>query len=154
VILATIIIIFGSIAYYFSSNLTTTATNSYTSSASTSQQAIAERLGFENVLYNSSPATLTVYIINSGSTSNVQINTVFIYDVNHSLVGQPQQGSQPGNIFNLYNIDNNAPIQSNSLNVGQEGYLTVPNVSLMHGSIYTVQLITKNGSNFNYEFYA
>ena len=154
VILATIVIVFGSVAYYFSSNLTTNATNSYTSSMSTSQQAISERIGFENVLYNSSSGTVTVYIINSGSTNNVQINTVFIYDVNHNIIGSPQQGTQSGNIFSLYNISTGTLIQNNGLNVGQEAYFTVPSNSLSHGSIYNIQLITKNGSNFNYEFYA
>ena len=81
VLLASIIIIFGSVAYYYSSNLTTTSTNNYSSSLSNSQQAITERIGFENVFYYSnSPANLTVYIINSGIANNVQINSVFLYD--------------------------------------------------------------------------
>ena len=54
VLLAAIIIVFGSVAYYYASNLTTTATNNYSSSLSDSQQAIAERIGFENVVYDSS----------------------------------------------------------------------------------------------------
>ena len=54
VLLASIVIIFGSVAYYYATNLTTTASNNYSSSVSNSQQSIAERIGFENVVYNSS----------------------------------------------------------------------------------------------------
>jgi len=49
-ILAAIVIVFGSIAYYFANNLTTTTTNNYVSSLSNSQQAISERIAFEDVL--------------------------------------------------------------------------------------------------------
>ena len=59
-LLAAIILVFGSVAYYYASNATSTATNSYVSTLSNSQQAIAERIAFENVVYTpsqSSPAT-------------------------------------------------------------------------------------------------
>jgi hypothetical protein len=154
-ILATIIIVFGTVAYYYSSNLTSSATNSFTNSMSSSQQSISERIGFENVLYNSSLRTLTVYIINCGSANNLQINSVFIYDNDHNIVGQPFSDAQ---ISLLQPIDHGTPtptpITGNRLNVGQEGYFTVSSNSLSSGSLYTVQLITKNGSNFNYAFYA
>ena len=136
VLLASMIIVFGSVAYYYSTNITTNATNSYVNSMSGSQQSIAERIGFENVAYNSSsPAKLTVYIINSGSTNNLQINS-------------------------LKPIDSGVPTPNSGLNVGQEAYFTITlgkdasgnNISLTSGSIYTINLITKNGSDFNYEF--
>jgi hypothetical protein len=154
-ILATIIIVFGTVAYYYSSNLTSSATNSYTNSMSTSAQSISERIGFENVLYNSSTGTLTIYIINCGSANNVQINSIFIYDNNHNIVGQPFSGNQ---ISPFQPIDRSTPtptpITGNRLNVGEEGYFAVSINSLSSGSIYTIQLITNNGSNFNYAFYA
>jgi hypothetical protein len=156
VLLATIIIIFGSVAYYYSTNLTTTATNNYSSSLSDSQQAIAERIGFENVVYNgSSPANLTVSIINCGSANNVQINSVFLYDSSHNIVGAYS-------ISALKPIDSavQAPTSISSLNVGKEGCFTVAlgkdtsgnDISLSSGSIYTIHLITKSGSAFDYEF--
>jgi hypothetical protein len=153
VLLATIIIIFGSVAYYYSSNLTQTATNNYVSTISNSQQAMAERVGFENVVYNnqSSPATLTVYIINCGSANNVQINSVFIYDESHNIVGGSPYSD--GSISTLTFIDGEA-IASNSLNVGQEGAFTitlVPGASLPN-PVYTIHLITKSGSYFDYDF--
>jgi hypothetical protein len=161
VLLATIIIIFGSVAYYYSTNLTTTATNNYSSSLSDSQQAIAERIGFENVVYNSSsPANLTVSIINCGSANNVQINSVFLYDSSHNIVGA--YSFSGGSISTLKPIDSAVPTPTpiSSLNVGKEGSFTVTlgkdtsgnNISLSSGSIYTIHLITKSGSAFDYEF--
>jgi hypothetical protein len=160
VLLATIIIIFGSVAYYYSTNLTTTATNNYSSSLSDSQQAIAERIGFENVVYNSfSPANLTVSIINCGSANNVQINSVFLYDSSHNIVGA--YSFSGGSISALKPIDSAVPAPTiSSLNVGKEGCFTVAlgkdtsgnDISLSSGSIYTIHLITKSGSAFDYEF--
>ena len=57
------------------------------STLSNSQQSIAERIGFENVVYSLSPANLTVYIINSGGANNIKINSIFIYDSSHNIVG-------------------------------------------------------------------
>jgi hypothetical protein len=157
VLLATIIIVFGSVAYYYSSNITRTATSDYVSSLSGSQQAIAERIGFENVVYNQTSKTLTVYIINCGIANNLQINSIFIYDSNHNIVGQPYSGS-----FILQPIVNGGPsptpITSNSLNIGKEASFSLTQVTksnnqpLGSGSIYIIHLITKNGSTFDYEF--
>ncbi len=156
VLLAAIILLFGSVAYYYSSNATTTATNNYASTLSNSQQSIAERIGFENVVYSPSPANLTVYIINSGGSNSVKIDSMFIYDTNHAIVGV-YSGSQ---ISALYPITSVKPsptsITGNALNIGKEALFFVnPSVivpSLKIGSIYTIHLITQSGSAFDYEF--
>jgi archaellum component FlaF (FlaF/FlaG flagellin family) len=159
VLLATIIIIFGSVAYYYSSNITTVATNNYVSALSDSQQSMTERISFENVVYDQSSTTLTVYIFNCGSTNNVKINSVFIYDSNHNIEGTPYSGSQ---ILPLQPIDERAPtptpITGNALNVGKEAFFDVLNVKSTSGtplndnSIYTIHLITQSGSHFDYDF--
>jgi hypothetical protein len=159
VLLATIIIVFGSVAYYYASNITTAATNNYVGTLSDSQQSIGERIGFENVAYDQSSKTLTVYIVNCGSTNNVKINVVFIYDSNHDIVGNPYSGSQ---ISSLRPIDNRTPtptpLPGNALNVGKEASISVLNVQstsgtpLAIGSIYTIHLITQSGSFFDYDF--
>jgi hypothetical protein len=153
VLLATIIIVFGSVAYYYASNITTAATNNYVGTLSDSQQSIAERIGFENVVYSSSsPATLTVYIVNCGSANNVKIGSVFLYDSSHNIVGVYSGSSQISGLSPL-----GTPIVGNALNVGQEGYFVVtllpaPVPSLTSGSIYTIHLTTQSGSYFDYEF--
>ena len=160
VLLASIILVFGSVAYYYASNLTTTSANNYSSSLSDSQQAISERIGFENVVYDSvSPAKLTVYIINCGSANSVKINSVFIYDSNHNIVGVYSSNSADS-ISALKPINSVVPIPTPipSLNVGKEAYFTLGKdttgngISLTPGSIYIIHLITKSGSAFDYEF--
>ena len=163
VLLATIIITLGSITYYYATNLTTSATNSYSNSLSDSQQAVGERIGFENVLYNSSsPVRLTVYVINSGLANNIQLNSAFLYDSNHNIVGV--YSISGGSISPLRPINSVTPSPTplSGLNVGQEGYFKVTlgkdpsgnNISLKPGSFYTLHLITLSGSVFNYDFTA
>jgi hypothetical protein len=161
VLLATIIITFGSLTYYFATNLTTSATNSYSSSLSDSQQAVGERIGVENVLYNSSsPVSLTAYIINSGLANNIQINSAFLYNSNHIIVGAYSVSG--GSISSLKSINSVTPSPTpiSGLNVGQEGYFKVTlgkdtsgnNISLISGSFYTLHIVTKSGSVFDYDF--
>jgi hypothetical protein len=152
ILLASIIILFGSVAYYFSSNIAKTSTDNYVSTISDSQQAISESVGFENVIYtNSNPATLAVYILNCGIANNLKINSVFIYNSTRSIIGSPYSGSQ---ISSLVSIVGGSPIVGNCLNVGQEGYFTITSSSLtlVSGSTYTIRLITQAGSNFDYDF--
>lgn len=150
VLLATIIIVFGSVAFYYSSNLTTTATNNYVSTLSNSQQAISERIGFENVVYtSSSTATLTVYIINCGSANNVQISSVFLYDHIQNIIGAYSGIAEISGLNSM-----GTPIMGNALNVGQEGYFSV-NLGTgvyLTNSIYTIHLITQSGGTFDYQF--
>ena len=90
--------------------------------SSNSQQAIAERIGFEDVQHTSS--TLTIYIINCGSANNVQINSVFIYDSSNNIVGV-YPGS-PSQISYLYTIGGSGTLingDGKSLNIGQGSLL-------------------------------
>ena len=161
VLLASIILIFGSVAYYYSNSLITKSTNNYSSSLTNSQQAVAERIGFENVIYNSSsPATLIVYIINSGIANNVQINSVFLYDSNQNIVGAYSVSGGSISALDLIGSSVTPPTPISGLNVGGEAYFTITlgtnssgnNISLISGSIYNINLVTKSGSTFDYEF--
>ena len=86
VLLAVIVISIGSIAFYYSNNLTTSATNDFLDLTSNSKQQVSERIAFENVVYTASNSTLKVYIINCGSANNLQLDTLFLYDENRQLV--------------------------------------------------------------------
>ena len=153
ILLATIVIIFGSVAFYYSNNITSTATNQYVNAASNVQQSLGERVGFEAITYSSSSKTLTVNIINSGSSNNLQINSVYLYDTSNTLVG----GSPYSGNFQLKNIDTDSAIGTNSLNAGAQGYFVVTlsaGNSLTPGSVYHIRLFTVSGSSFDYEFTA
>jgi hypothetical protein len=150
VLLASIIIAFGSVAYYYSSNLTRNATNDYVKTLSDSQQAMSERIAFENVVYSSSPNTLKIYVLNCGSANNIKINSIFLYDENHAITGgSPYSGST---ISVLKTIEEDTPIADNSLNVGKEGYFTVTLSTSLVDPFYTIHLITQSGSYFDYDF--
>ena len=151
ILLAVIVIVIGSIAFYFSNNITKTASDQYSGTLSDSQRAISERLSFENVNYTSS--SLDIYLINCGAASSVQVNSIFIYDGNHNIVGSPYSDSSQ--ISPFYQIDGApfTPIYGNQLNIGQEGHFIV-NLSgtLANGTIYDIHLITKGGSSYDYQF--
>jgi flagellin-like protein len=162
VILVAIVVVFGSLAYYFSSNLTNNATNNYVGSVATSQQSDGERLAFENVIYTpsslSSPATLKVYVLNSGISNNLQIDTIFIYNSNsssHTLLAyySHTKFNSPGV------VDLNTLTPRSGLNIGEEGNFTVTlnptslgPVPSLKGTVCDLRITTESGSAFDYEF--
>jgi uncharacterized protein (UPF0333 family) len=158
VLLAAIIIVVGSVAYFYASNVVTTSTNDYSSTITNSQQAIGERLAFENVVYNASSTNrLTVYIMNCGGSNGVKLNTAYLYDSKHNIVAV--FSSQNANsISPLKSIDSPSATPSSSLNVGKECYFTLGKdtsgntFTLSTSQIYTIHLITKSQGAFDYDF--
>jgi flagellin-like protein len=145
-ILAAIVIIAGAFAYNYANTTTTVATNSYVSSAINAQNALSERVGFENVIYSQTSNDLTVSIINCGSV-NLQVKYFFIKNAQNQLVISPMslppltplQGSQIGSDDNL--------------NVGKEGsFIVILTPGLNTSSTYILTLITARGSSFDYIF--
>ena len=161
-ILAAIVITFGSVAYYYANNVTTNATNDYVASVESSQQSISERVGFQDAVFiqddiSSSP-TLTVYIINCGRAHNLQVNAVILdeYDIHtndlisttpYNILPNTQTSAPPSTFIKI-----NDGGEVKSLNVGDEGFFTInlaPGTSLSPGH-YNIQLITQRGSSFDY----
>jgi flagellin-like protein len=154
-ILAAIVITFGTVAYYYTSNVTTNATNEYVKSVADSKVSISERVGFENVVYSQNPVNFKIYIINCGSSNNIELNTLYVYNSNGQLVGYNATLSTNSP---LRNIDTDALIPNNSLHLGQEGYFNAQltktgtgTISSLASGLYTVHLITKGGSTFDYQ---
>jgi hypothetical protein len=92
---------------------------------------LQERLSFEYVSYNSH--TLTVYLLNSGTSNNVNVTSVQI------------GSSAPLSVTNLYLLNGTSV---KSLTTGQDGYFTVSGVTLNQGTTYTIRVITSRGSTF------
>ena len=156
-LLVGIVITFGTVTYFYVSNVTSTATNDYVSSVADSKQTISERIGFENVVYTSNPANLRFYIINCGSTNNLQLNALFVYNSNQQLVGYS------GDLFTnspLRDIDvAGNPIAGNSLSIGEEAYFDAKltktgadTVASLSAGVYSIHLITKGEGRFDYQF--
>lgn len=138
-ILALIIIVFGTFAYYYASSMTSNATNSYVADASNAQTALSERIGFENVIYDSVSKVLTATVINCGKANSLQTQYLLIYSDQHQLVGNPYtvQFTKLGG-------------SGNSLNIGDEGYFTVTLSPAPSGSFFIIHLVTTRGSSFDY----
>jgi flagellin-like protein len=153
-ILAAIVIVFGSFAYYYASNVTTNATNNYVSSVADSKQSVSERVGFENVVYSPNPLNFKVYIINCGAY-NLQLDSLIVFDSNHNVIGYNSTlySNSP-----LRSIDGDALIPGNSLAIGKDGYFNArltktgtDTIASLASGVYTIHLITKGESTSDYQ---
>ena len=155
-ILATIVIIFGTVAYYYASNVTTSATNSYVSSVADSKQSVSERVSFENVVYSQNPgrANFKVYVVNSG-TYNLQLDSLIVFNSSRQVIGYNATlyTNSP-----LKNIDDNSLIAGNSLAIGKDGYFEArltktgtDTVTSLTTGVYTIHIVTKGGSTSEYQ---
>jgi flagellin-like protein len=134
VLLAAIIIIFGTSAYYYASNVTSSATDQLTSAISDSRRSLTERISYEYVRYNQ--PQLIVFIINSGSTP-VGVNSLIIFQ------GQNIIGNFP--VTNLKDTATNQGITVLSEGKGANFFITPPNLN----GLYTLRVVTKEGSVFD-----
>jgi flagellin-like protein len=174
-LLCAIVITFGSVAYYYASNVTTDATNEFSKSVAESQQTISQRIAVESVYFNPSDhyydpnpsPTLTVYVINYGLGYDIKINSILlkVYDNNHNLLttnpynispNTKSSATNPSGPLNMIALNAGPTILS--LNPGEEGFFVVklndvfsPSIvtSLNNGQ-YSIQLITSSGSSFEY----
>ena len=158
-ILIGIIIVFGSAAYLYANNVTSSATNQLGSSIADSQKSMSQRLSFEFVSYSypgTSPSVFTFYVLNNGESYSVKFTSLLIIDSQGNIVG-----SRDFPTSQLKDID---PPQSgiSELTPGDEGFFTVaidlrnPPVtgsyvdlrSPGHDKLYTLHLITEGGNYF------
>jgi hypothetical protein len=160
-LLASIVITFGTVAYYYANNVTKTTTNNYVDSVVATQQSVSERVGFEQVFYTKPnlglnpqvPGTLRVSIINSGFSNGLNISYLFLYDSSDKLLGYFPLATK------LSPIEGGPPF-INGLNIHDEGSFTgslktatgaiLP--ELTHGTMYRIHLLTEKGSTFDYEY--
>jgi hypothetical protein len=117
------------------------ARDQYSQSISQSQDAVGERLSFEYISYLNNQ--LTVNVINSGQTGDLQIARVNILDSEHNIVSTIDNAS-------LMEITTNLPITDsnnhNGLDAGKEGYFTI-NAALSSG-YYTFNVVSERGRNY------
>lgn len=140
-ILAAVVVIAGTAAYIYATNATTTATNQYIDSTTANQQAISERIGFENVAYDPSTQALTVYIINCGNMPNLKITGLIIFnDADNSLL-------EYHHVTALYDIDTGTQIES--LNLRQEAKFTVTLQEPLPED-FRIRIVTRRGNSFDY----
>ncbi len=159
VVLSTLIITAGVLAagiavLYWAYSWGNIADQQYSSSATASQNAMSEMIGFEYITYsNSPPCNLTIYIINCGLTNGLNISRIYVWNNQSQFVGTFPVASQTTII--LMNTTTNMPIPNNQLNKGNDAYfnVTIPQGTLISSSYYTIQVVTQRGRNFDGAFY-
>lgn len=97
---------------------------------------LKERLTFEYVYYNRSTSALRVYLMNSGTISNVTIQAVYVSNATWFY----SDSSISLKFFNGTSVS--------SLSKGSEGYFEIATIYLGVNSTYSVRGVTGRGSGF------
>jgi hypothetical protein len=153
-ILVGIVVICGAVAYASANNIISANTSNYAATVQNDQNALSERIGFENVAYDAASNTITVSIVNCGSANDLRIQYLFLYNVTsnqHQLIGY---FADPV----LMSLDES--VAGNGLNILKEAYFDVDlgclsppfEMNLSPGTVYIVHLITQRGSSSDYTF--
>jgi len=103
---------------------------------------LKERLAFEYVFYDNNAKNVSVYVMNSGTINSINITTVYVsnatwFTSNSSITLKFLNGTS-----------------TNDLDIGEEGYFVLRQVSLVTGNSYSVKIITGRGSTFESTFVA
>lgn len=93
---------------------------------------LRERVTFEYIYYNHTGNILKVFLMNSGTIGNVSIANVYINNTSYGT--------------RALNLLSNTP--TSSLNATQEGYFSIPSLSLALGKNCPIMIVTGRGSNF------
>ncbi|MFP3984952.1 MAG: hypothetical protein ACLFU9_03165 [Candidatus Bathyarchaeia archaeon] len=105
---------------------------------------LKERLAFEHVFYSSGNSELWIYLINCGTINEVSIQAVYVRNATwYRMFSQSE--------FDLKYLNQTS---TQSLNIGEGGYLVLSQISLVSGRSYSVRIVTGRGSNFDYTFVA
>jgi len=147
VALSTMIITAGVVAMgitvlYWAYSAGDLANKQYSDTIAVGSNAVVERLAFEYIDYSGSQ--VTVNMINWGKANNVSIARVYVWDNNHELVGSFSD-------IVLFDIGTSQPIESNTLDVGDEGYFSIIS-PLPPNSYFNIRVVTERGRNFDSSF--
>jgi len=119
---------------------------------------LKERLAVEHIFYNKSSNSIRVYLLNSGATDDVKIQSVHIAD--------GEDLHQTFSSLSLYFFngtlvpDEDGDGEDDGLDMGEEGYVVLPNPpdpalpTLTAGTYYYVRVVTERGSLFDSGFVA
>jgi hypothetical protein len=125
------------------------ANKQYMDNMQSGSNALGERIAFEYISYSGSD--LTVNMINWGKTNNVTIARVYIYDGSHEAIG-----TYSGNDTALRDIGTHNEIAEKGLNVGKDGCIIINLGSALNSysnsTIFTIQVVTERGRNFEGSF--
>jgi hypothetical protein len=122
------------------------ANRQYSKNVVASSNAVEERLGFEYVSYSSTSNVLTVNVLNWGAAKGLNISRVYLWDSQHNPIGTSYAPSA------LRNVTTSGLIQSNTLNIQDEGYFTIKPSGTLSSGFYNIRIVTARGRNFEGTF--
>jgi hypothetical protein len=120
------------------------ANQQYSQTIQGNQNATSELVTFEYITY--SEPKITVYLINCGQADDLAVARIYLWDNSGQAI--TYLPDDPGLKFTA----NSSRIDSNSLDVGQEGYFTVTIDTSLHPGYYSLRLVTERGRNFDTAF--
>jgi hypothetical protein len=121
------------------------ARDQYSQAISQSQDSVGERLGFEYISYQN--GQLIVNLINCGSTGDLKLARVYVWDSSHNLMSTSNSPTLKDISTDQQVTDNQG---QNGLDVGKEGYIAI--AGTLDPGYYTVTVITERGRNFDSTF--
>lgn len=104
---------------------------------------LKESLAFEYVFYDSDESELLAYLMNCGTIDEVAIQTVYV-----------KNNTWFGTFTSEIALKFLNGTSTQSLNIGEEGFLALSSVGLVTGKGYSMRIITGRGSAFEYLFVA
>jgi len=123
-------------------------TDQFSDAVNSDISMLKERLSFEYIFYNRTGGNLSVFLLNSGTVGNVTLPTVYVKT--STLLVSSFSGAQ----INLRFMDGTSYPNPQQLAMKDEGYFTLPSVTLVAGKIYSVRVVTGRGSSFENTFKA
>lgn len=104
---------------------------------------LKESLAFEYVFYDSDESELWAYLMNCGTVDDVAIQAVYVKN---------------NTWFETFTSEISLKFlngtSTESLNMGEEGFLVLSSVGLVTGKSYSMRIVTGRGSAFEYLFVA
>jgi hypothetical protein len=147
VVISTIVLTAGVLAMgiailYWAYSWGNIANHTYSTAEENSAKAVQERLGFEYIDYSGN--ILTVNIINWGTSNNVTIASVRIYNSAHQYLSNYTRPT-------LRNITTSAVIPF-GLPVTGEGYFRITPIPALGSGLFYIQIVTDRGRTFDGSF--
>lgn len=145
VILVGAVIVLGFAVLMWGRYQASTYNNTFTQTMNSDIATLKEKLTFENAFYIGTAQNVTVYLLNSGTQSDITIKAVSVKNlVTNSYV---LWANSTGPVVLRYYNGTRMPNQR--LNVAQEGYFTLHlTSSLSAGTRYSIIITTVRGSSF------
>lgn len=127
----------------WSQNISSNYNYQYSQTVSTEVDKLREKLVFEHAS-NTSSNTIRAYLLNCGAIDDVGIKTVYVINSSNVVIGT----------FSSSTLKFLNGTVTQNLDRGQEGYVDLSPVSLMHKAYYSVKIVTVRGALFDSNFVA